>query len=258
VAADWLSWLFHLDYQVEELPPGLIAAATDRQPPRQLTAALQPGEQFADNPASRALANLWRRTTRLTSTRWQERCAADVIDYLRRLRQEVSNRSRRRAPEVELFLALDMIELAERVDVPADLAASPEYRALREAANDVVFWTNEVASQATDVARGDGTAIRHATETIHRRIEDFLAAKRPLPAACNRLLLSPASRDGLRRLVAGCEAWMRGNRDWSLQNERLSGSKAAEPPARRTGSKPYRSATASSDHDHRTVTATCS
>jgi Terpene synthase family 2, C-terminal metal binding len=246
LATDWLTWLFHLHDQVDDLPPGLVAA-TDRQLAAQITAVLQPGEQFADTPVSRTLANLWRRTTRMAPVRWQERFAADLVDHLGLLRQRVPvPNGSRQVPEVEsyiaarrhssgMFLALDMVEAAGHVDVPADLAASPEFQALREATNDVVSWTSDIASHARDIARGEvnnlamvlqrqqrspGAAIRHATELVNERIEDFLAAKQALPAACDRLTLDAADRAGLRRVVAGYEAWMRGSRDWSLGTER--------------------------------------
>ncbi len=247
VATDWLSWRFLLEEQVEELPPAVLAA-TGRDLPRQMAVALQPGEPFADTAVSRALANLLRRTARLTSSRWQERFAADLIDHLRRLRHDASHRGQRRVPDVEsyvatrrhasgVFLALDIVEAAERVEVPTGLAASPEYQALRAATNDVVSWTSDIASSG----RGRGSmdnlvvvlqhrqgcsttaAIRHAAEMVHRRIEDFRAAERTLPAAGNRLVLGPAGGAGLRRLVGGCETWMRGHRDWLLESQRRLG-----------------------------------
>jgi hypothetical protein len=246
LATDWISWLFQLDDHLDELPPGLLAATTDDLP-GQITAALRPGEPFADTPVSRALASLWRRTARQTSAAWQRRYAADLIEYLRSPRHQESSRGPGRVPELEpylaerrrgsgMFLALDMVEATERVEVPADVAASPEYRELRAATNDVASWTNDIASQATDLARGRAdnlvvvlqhqrrcctdAAVRQATDMIHARVEDFLAAKRALPVAYRRLALSPDSRDGLADCVAGYEAWMRGNRDWSLETER--------------------------------------
>jgi len=251
LATDWLTWLFHLHGQVDELPPGLFAAA-DRRLAEQVTAVLQPGGQSADTPVSRALANLWRRTAQMAPTariptQWRERFTADLVDHVSWLRQgvPVPNGSRR-VPEMEsyvaarrhssgMFLALDLVEVAGHVDVPGDLAASPEFQALRRAANDVVSWTSDIASHASDVARGEvdnlvvvlqhqqrspGAAVRHATDLVNGRTEDFLAAKQALPAACDRLELSAADRGGLPGVVAGYEAWMRGSRDWSLDTER--------------------------------------
>jgi hypothetical protein len=247
VATDWLTWLFHLHDQVGELPPEL-AAAPDGRPAEQVTAGLRPGGQFSDTPVSRALANLWRRTLPMAPARWQERFAADLADHLGWLRQRVPvPNGGRQVPEVDsyiaarrrssgMFLALDMVEAAGHVDLPADLAASPEFQALREATNDVVSWTSDIASHARDITRGEvnnlvvvlqheqqcstGAAVRHATDLVNARTEDFLAAKRALPAACDRLMLGAAGREGLRRVVAGHEAWMRGSRDWSLETER--------------------------------------
>src|SRR5262249_1996836 len=94
VASDWLSWRFLLDGQVEELPPGLLTGASSgaagRELPDRMADVLQPGQPSADTPVSRALANLWRRTARLASARWQERFAADLSDHLRRLREEMA------------------------------------------------------------------------------------------------------------------------------------------------------------------------
>jgi hypothetical protein len=251
VASDWLSWRFLLDGQFEELPPGLLtgtpSAATGRELPDRMVDALQPGQPSADAPVSRALANLWRRTTRLASARWQERFAADLSDHLRRLREQMPRTGPRQVPEVGayvaarrhssgLFVALDMVELAEQVELPADVVASPEYRALREATNDVVAWTGDIAAAARDIRRdsvhnlvivlrnGRGcsteAALRYAAEMVRGRIEDFLDAERALPVAGSALRHGAAIRTGLRRVIAGSETWMRGHRDWVVDSQR--------------------------------------
>jgi len=255
VASDWLSWRFLLDGQVQELPPGLLtgpsadapAASSGRELPDRMADVLQPGQPSADAPVSRALANLWRRTARLASARWQERFAADLSDHLRRLRAELVGTGPRQVPEVGayvaarrhssgLYVALDIVELAEQVELPADVAASPEYRALREATNDVVAWTGDIAAAARDIRRdsvhnlvivlryGRGcsteAALRYAAEMVRGRIEDFLEAERALPVAGSALGHGAAIGTGLRRVIAGSETWMRGHRDWVVDSQR--------------------------------------
>lgn len=251
VASDWLSWRFLLDGQVEELPPGLLtgalAGAAGRELPDRMADVLQAGQPSADAPVSRALANLWRRTARLTSPRWQERFAADLSDHLRRLRAEMAGAGPRQVPEVGayvaarrhssgLYVALDMVELAEQVELPADVTASPEYRALREATNDVVAWTGDIAASARDIRRDSvhnlvvvlrygrdcstEAALQYAAEMVRGRIEDFLEAERALPVAGSRLGHGATIRTGLRRVIAGAETWMRGHRDWVVDSQR--------------------------------------
>jgi hypothetical protein len=255
VASDWLSWRFLVDGQVQELPPGLLAgapagalaAAAGRELPDRVVDVLRPGQPSADAPVSRALANLWRRTTRLSTARWQQRFAADLADHLRRLREQASRTGPRQVPEVGayvaarryssgLFVALDIVELAEQVELPPDVAASPEYRALREATNDVVAWTGDIAASARDIRRDSvdnlvvvlrygrdcstEAALQYAAEMVRGRIEDFLDAERALPGAGSRLGHGTTLGTGLRRIVAGAETWMRGHRDWVVDSQR--------------------------------------
>ncbi|MEU6174750.1 hypothetical protein ABZ832_22910 [Streptantibioticus parmotrematis] len=119
-------------------------------------------------PAVAAIADLWRRTAGPMSRAWRERFAAHYRDYLvfsvlplprqpgaYGTAPELTGFVRRRRLFSGCEMFFDLSEVANAAEVPAVVADSDPYRAIRLAANDIITWTNDIYSVRKELARGD-------------------------------------------------------------------------------------------------------
>ncbi|CRK61654.1 FIG01123361: hypothetical protein [Alloactinosynnema sp. L-07] len=239
LVADWFAWLFLLDDQLDD---GLLG----RDPER--TAEFM-GEMFGvlnglpPTPGAptiiTALADLWRRSAESASDTWRRRFVDHVIAGGLAARWESDNRCGGVVPAVEsyvdkrphtgaVYVCMDLIELAERIDIPAEVYDSEPFAAALRAACDVVGWVNDLYSLDKETSMGEyhnlvsvtahergldmAEAAAVATERTSDRVLEFLRlerlAERAWPTADVRAYL-----DGMR-------SWMRGNLDWSATTRR--------------------------------------
>ncbi|HVV20582.1 MAG TPA: hypothetical protein VHF06_14190 [Pseudonocardiaceae bacterium] len=242
--ADWFAWLFLVDDELDDGRIGrdgtaALAALDD------LLAVLgedRVAPSAAESVAVTALADLWRRTSPGTGPTWRRRFTGHLAECLRTaVTWEASNRIHGIVPDVAtyvdkrrhtgaIYVCMDLIEIAEGIEIADSRHGSPEFTAALDAACDVVCWTNDVYSLAKERALGeihnlvylvathDGMSLAEATRTVSTRINAETA--RYLDHEAALLGGAPTDHPDLARYAAGMRSWMRGNLDWSSRTKR--------------------------------------
>jgi hypothetical protein len=227
--AQWLTWLFHLDDELDEgecrleVFHGMLSGA-------------------ARHPLEAAFADLWRVTSARMSDRWRARFAVGLRRQHDACRTEADNRAAGRMPTLEEYPALrrgtvgpylyDLVEPCLRVEVPAWVHECEPWQQLVNACSDVTAWCNDVASRPKE--RGDahnlvvlamrqlGLGEREATawvlERIARRCEDMRAAARRLPLDD----LAPKVARDVSKVACAYLAAPRAHLDWLLESARYA------------------------------------
>ncbi|MEV4285349.1 terpene synthase family protein [Nonomuraea bangladeshensis] len=227
--AQWLTWLFHLDDELDE-----------GECPVEVFQGLLRGS--ARHPLEAAFADLWRVTSARMSDRWRARFAVGLQRQHDACRTEADNRAARRMPTLEEYPALrrgtvgpylyDLVEPCLRVEVPDWLHDSEPWRQLVDACSDVTAWCNDVASRPKE--RGDvhnfvvlamrqlGLGEREATawvlDRIVRRCEDMHTAARRLPLQD----LAPKAARDVSLVACAYLAAPRAHLDWLLESARYA------------------------------------
>jgi hypothetical protein len=145
----WLTWLFLFDDQFDE---GMVGKQAER-----IQAILDDhGAVFADpavsssgRPAAAALADLCRRMFAQVPESWRHRFTGHFARYFATYPWSVGNTALGRVPALDdyieprrhsggMTMAIDLIELAEHIALPAARLATPEFQTLARATNDIV------------------------------------------------------------------------------------------------------------------------
>jgi hypothetical protein len=227
--AQWLTWLFHLDDEMDEGPGrleifhGVLAGASS-------------------HPLEAAFADLWRVTSARMSDQWRARFAGNLRRQLDACRVEAANRAAGRIPTLEQYPALrrgtvgpylyDLVEPCLRVEAPAWLHGCPPWRELVEACSDVTAWCNDVASRPKE--RGDGhnlvviamhelgldqrRAVAWALDRIAERCQDMHRAARRLPLD----ELGPRAARDVSKVACAYLAAPRAHLDWLVESARYA------------------------------------
>lgn len=243
LVADWNVWLFMLDDQCDESGIG-------REPERlrQVFAAFthalaDPEAPFAPGPLANSLRDVWRRIRERSTAVWQSRFRSDVQNYFDACVWEASNRKRGVFPTVQdyipmrqftggLITDIDLIDLTEHIDLPAEAREHPVIARMATLANNVVCWSNDIVSVSKELQRGDVhnlvLVIQHEREcalqeamsragAMHdRQVEEFLELERQVPDWG-----APINED-MRKYLGVLRSWMRGNMDWAHETGRYT------------------------------------
>ena len=243
---DFFTWLFLLDDQFDD---GLIG----RQPEQMskiigsllMILGIQTDTPCTplEGPLADSLHELWERMLRIAHPQWQKRFTHHLLAYFNSYGWETRNRASGHIPEVESYLeirqdagamrlALDYMDLTEHINLPAEIYGSSLVQALLRITNNVVCWSNDIFSLHKELARGDlnnlvlalqqeqgcvlQEAVQQVDEMVTREVELFLYLATSAPDAI------PAYKEEIQKYLAGMQAWMRGNLDWSLETHRYS------------------------------------
>ncbi|WP_420838681.1 terpene synthase family protein, partial [Crossiella equi] len=125
---------------------------------------------------------------------------------------------------------VDLLERRPAAYLPPERALSENLLALREAANDIICWSNDVMSLAKEVQHGelnnlvavlrDSTglgwqaALEVATEMVGARTREFERLKSEL--------VPPGDPLGFGAFVEGTELWIAGSLDWHRSSPRYA------------------------------------
>jgi hypothetical protein len=255
--AEWFAWLFLIDDQLDGRGLGTDLARAGR-----LRARLRDvlAGRAAVGPAALALADLWRRTRVEASGAWRSRFAAHLDRCLHLATTwEAYNRLHGIVPDERsyipnrrhtgaIYVCMDLIEIVEEVEVPSRVYRAPEFADARDAACDVVCWTNDVYSLEKERALGEvhnlvrvlewhrgwptATACAYVSAAIGTETARYTGLERRL------LHAYPAHGPVLRAVTAGMRSWISGNNEWSRRTHRYA-SREAPPPCPST-SRPSR------------------
>jgi Terpene synthase family 2, C-terminal metal binding len=242
LAVCWLTFTFMLDDHLE--------SALGRDPERQRALAgqvlgyLRGGRVPRDlaPPLAGALDDVWIRTRLRAGARWRERLIGHIAEYLAANEWEAGNRRRGRIPPVGEYTRMrrqsaatamffDLAEALGGHEPVTDPYAEAGLVLLREYADNVVAWFNDLVSWPKEAARGDphnlvlivhhelrmslADAVGYVIARHDREVRSFVAAARQVGHG----------RPDVQRLVTSLEHWIRANVDWS----RESGRYAADP-----------------------------
>ncbi|WP_084962303.1 terpene synthase family protein [Thermoactinospora rubra] len=227
--AQWLTWLFQLDDELDEGPCRL-----------ELFQGFLRGT--AGHPLEAAFADLWRVTSARMSDHWRSRFAGHLKNQHDACRAEAENRLTGRVPTLSEYPALrrgtvgpylyDLVEPCLRVEVPAWLRTSEPWQELVEACADVTAWCNDVASRPKEhgdphnmvvlAIREYGLDEQAATawvlDRIAERCEDMGAAARTLPLGD---VDAKTARD-VSKVACAYLAAPRAHLDWLLESSRYA------------------------------------
>ncbi|UBU16559.1 terpene synthase family protein [Nonomuraea gerenzanensis] len=227
--AQWLTWLFHLDDELDE-----------RSGPLEIFHGMLKGTSC--HPLEAAFADLWRVTSVRMSDQWRARFAVGLQRQYDACRAEAENRAAGRMPTLEEYPALrrgtvgpylyDLVEPCLRVEVPVWVHESDPWRQLVDACSDVTAWCNDVASRPKE--RGDvhnfvvlamrqlGLSDREATawvlDRITGRCQDMRKAAKRLPLG----ELEPKAARDVSKVACAYLAAPRAHLDWLLESQRYA------------------------------------
>jgi len=251
--AEWAAWLFVFDDEFDESgDPRERASLVDpflAEVRAVLATGCAPHGGTPTNVLTAALADMWPRTTRLMSPGWRARCARHLCAYIEIYKSDISNRRFGEPPSFEEYLPFrrvvsavdvcwDMIEVAQEESLPEHIVEHDLCVAVRDAANDITCWTNDIISLNKEHARGDMNnlvavvrgaqrlswpeAATRAAAMVDDRTRDFELARRKLDVSRETLRCTDAEWDLLGRCADAMALWMAGSRAWHLSSHRYT------------------------------------
>ncbi|WP_324192478.1 terpene synthase family protein [Nocardia transvalensis] len=246
--SDWFAWLFLVDDQLDDgkvgRSPEHVGTVVSRM--RSVLESPDFGAAAAADPdapvAVSSLADLWQRTAADATPAWRRRYIRHLDECLTTAATwEARNRIEGIVPDEEtyiekrrhtgaIYVCMDLIDIVERIDVPENVYASPQFAAALDAACNVVCWTNDVYSLEKERSLGEVhnlvLVVEHhrglGTDEALERVCAAISAQTRLFLDLERELLAtfPEHAGVLDPYLAGMRTWMRGNLDWSSRSKR--------------------------------------
>lgn len=224
--AQWLTWLFHLDDELDEYG----------EPYPRLF------DGHGEHPLEASFAELWRTTSAKMSDDWRLRFATHLQMQHDASQAEAHNRAEGRWPSLVEYPALrratvgpylyDLVEPCLGVEVPAELYAGEAWQCLVDACNDAVAWSNDVASRPKE--RGDGHNLvviamrelglggREATAWVLDRIAERCSDMRRAAMRLPLNELDPITARNVSKVACAHLAAPRAHLDWLLESGRYA------------------------------------
>ncbi|MFJ3497810.1 hypothetical protein ACIPPJ_30055 [Streptomyces sp. NPDC086091] len=239
VYAKWLAWLFVADDEFDEnRAPG--AGGIDRGILQFLPLE---GEECgkATNGVTQALADLWPELRQPMPLPLRIRFRTHADDYARSYATDLARARTGSAPTLDAYLdlrrssgavesCLDLIERQPNAHLAPVVAESPQILALREAANDVICWTNDVISLNKEMRHGE---MNNLVAVIRQSVGMSWAAALEVAIEMNSARIREFDRQqkeilhfnelpGLADFVYGVQMWISGSLHWHRNSSRYS------------------------------------
>lgn len=243
IMAGWFAWLFLVDDQLDDGGFGRDPERVRRSVDLMRTTLENPETVGPDTPAViSSLTELWARTAVDATAAWRRRFVGHLVECLETAAVwEVGNRVQGIVPDEDTYVAkrrhtgaiyvcMDLIDIVERIDIPAQVYDSPRFTTALDAACNVVVWTNDVYSLEKERSVGEVHNLVHVVG--HHQGLDQAAAlarvcaaiesetQRYLASELELLRFYPQHSGVLVPYLAGMRTWMRGNLDWSARTRR--------------------------------------
>ncbi|GHH96322.1 terpene synthase family protein [Streptomyces capillispiralis] len=239
IYAKWLAWLFVADDEFDE-NRAPEAGGIDRGILQFLPLDGKDCAK-ATTGVTKALADLWPELCQPMPLPLRVRFRAHADDYARSYATDLSRARTGSAPPLDAYLALrrssgavesclDLIERQPDAYLTPVIAESPRILALREAANDVICWTNDVISLNKEMRHGEmnnlvavirqsvgmswEAALEVAAEMNSARIRDFDRQQ--------QTLLHFNDLPGLSEFIHGVQVWISGSLHWHRDSPRYA------------------------------------
>ncbi|QKV91353.1 pentalenene synthase [Streptomyces sp. NA02950] len=212
--------------------------------------ASEVGYDGPEGPLLASFRNLWRRINSGRSAVWRARFRHHWLEYLHSYHREALERAGSGAGmprSVDAVLALrrhsigvqpclDLNEPFGGFTLPDALHRGHPLARMREATDDVVVFTNDIASLDKELAAGDvhnsvivrreraggdlEDAVRHIADLANARYRWFERTAARLPRMLSRAGVGPDLRRNVQTYVDGMRNVMNGNLGWSLRTAR--------------------------------------
>ncbi|MGI9003910.1 MAG: terpene synthase family protein [Pseudonocardia sp.] len=250
---DWFVWFFLLDDQLDDGRLG--------KNPERINTLMTMIFDVLDGPEDRghgpatptivtSLADLWQRTAVSASSAWRRRFIDHMIAGGMAACWEADNRVRGVVPDAAtyvqkrrhtgaIYVFMDLIEIVEHIDLPAEIYGREPFAGALRAACDVVAWTNDLYSLDKEASMGEYhnlvaiiqheralsrvDAIKSVTRLISERVQDFFREELAVHAAW------PTNSVEVSGYLAGMRSFMRGNLDWSATTRRYRDTRRHSP-----------------------------
>ncbi|MCB1985046.1 MAG: hypothetical protein H6936_12395 [Burkholderiales bacterium] len=243
IISDWNTWLFVIDDQCDESGLGKHPDQLSNLHNRSLEILSGYPTEPNDVPLILALEDIYRRLKPLSSQAWLLRFAKSASEYFEATFWEAQNRFYRRWPSTDsytlmrpfsggLYTDIDLIEIAEKINIPCIARAHPRLTELANLTNNVVCWSNDIISLRKEQAHGDmhnmvmvmqhelkislQESVNLVKKLIDAQIQQFLNVEQQLPKFVE------FSDHDLKKYVAVLRSWMRGNLDWAYESKRYA------------------------------------
>lgn len=249
--ADWIGWLFAFDDVFDESIDGCdqdFAIATAAATNTVYTGLPSAPPSPVVRPYVVALEDLWERTTQGMPAYWCRQLANDMVDYVNSYRSHALINASRIALDEQsyrahrliysaVFITLDLCEAAARRALSESLLVHPYIRAAREAANNIVSWSNDLYSAPKELSLGDlcnyvavlqsqddlttAQAADRVSQYLHEEIARFDQTKQLIHT--HRIPRLPTEdQQGVISMLDTCSNWITGNVAWSLETARYA------------------------------------
>lgn len=239
IYAKWCAWLFIADDEFDE-----NRAPQEGGIDKGVLGFLPLDGAPSTEPASavtRALVELWAEISREMSAELRDRFRHHVDQYCRSYGNEVARARTGTAPSLAAYIDLrrnsgavetciDLIERQKAAAVAVTPETDPMITMLRTATNDVVCWSNDVASVSKEVGHGElnnlVAVLRQETDSDWKKAE-VLAARMASTRtrdfdALQRNLLSIDRSPETAMFVEGLKHWIAGSLAWHLTSPRYA------------------------------------
>lgn len=193
------------------------------------------------------LADIRERLSARMPSEWLQRFIGHCEEYFEGTVWESETRQAGIHPDVQSYvlmrrmtsgvhMVVDLIELAEGIHLPEAVLAHKSIQQMITATNDVVAWSNDIFSLASDMQDvGHLNLVLSLREHVHPELEDAVASAAKMhDAEVSRFvklaqgLPSFGEHDAaVARFVRGLGLWMRANYDWSILTGRYTEPEAA-------------------------------
>ncbi len=252
IISDWNTWLFVIDDQCDESGLGKLPEQLSVLHNRCLEILSGHHPEFKDLPLIHALHDIYNRLKPISSQAWMLRFAKSASEYFEATFWESQNRYFNRWPDTDsyilmrpfsggLYTDIELIEIAEEINIPCIARAHPRLTELANLTNNVVCWSNDIISLAKEKAHGDmhnmvmvmqhelnislQESLNLVKKLIDAQIQQFQAHEKQLPE------FPESSSHDIHKYVAVLRSWMRGNLDWAYESGRYNTSQDTEEPS---------------------------
>lgn len=251
-------FLFTFDDQFDDTRLGTDTAAT-REAMKKFRDFMQRQREGNPTPANiieKVWQYYWVRVRELTSPAWQARFLDHMERFLLAVQWQTEVRLRDEFPDFITYIDerrdngavkpdLDLIELANRAEVPESFHHSRLGQILELVAVDAIDLVNDIFSYEKEIARGDLTngvavyqrltkgsvqqAVDQLDEVITARTKLFQQAKQAIPAFLEEAGYSAQERKAIGLYIGSLEDWIGGSLAWSRTSLRYQETEHARP-----------------------------
>lgn len=248
--AAFLAWLFTVnDQHGEALYDTAPRWSSAVHPLYGIVQELRESAPGEDSAAAHALANVRDRVYPRMSAGWKRRFATHFAEVLQAAATESRDRQLGRVPSERSYVAnrrivsagapmLDLAEFCATVELPSSLRELPSYQFMREAATDVMAWTNDIVSVEKERRAGElhnyvlvlmhhrdltsGQAQDLVIQRVQERVAAYQAAEEHFLAQAHSGVLADPFRQAARYCARAMRHFMVGHAYWAQLSQRYS------------------------------------